>query len=169
METRGIRRWIKAVIITLAMSLLFIPAVKVHAASASGECGENLTWSLSDDGTVLTISGRGKMTDYSGSAYSGAVIPPWSTHMYEAGNSRIKQVILPEGITSIGDCAFEKCNSLSIINIPDSVISLGSNAFTCCVSLNSIQIPDSVEIIESYAFSECNNLDNITIPILIYT
>ncbi len=79
MEGRGIRRWIKAVFIALVMFLVFVPSVKARAAEHSGTCGDNLTWTLSDDETVLTISGSGRMKDFQHSSYNQGEIVPWST------------------------------------------------------------------------------------------
>ena len=70
----------------------------------------------------------------------------------------LTSVILPEGITTIGDDAFEDCDNLAAINIPNSVTSIGENAFICCYSLTSITIPDSVTSIGYYAFYDCTSL-----------
>ena len=71
---------------------------------------------------------------------------------------------IPDSVTSIGESAFENCNSLTSITIPDSVTEIGEEAFEDCFSLTSVTIPDSVTEIGSYAFSGCRNLTSITIP-----
>jgi len=73
-------------------------------------------------------------------------------------------VVIPEGVTKIGDYAFYRCNSLTSINIPDSVTKIGDYAFYRCNSLTSINIPDSVTKIGDYAFYRCNSLTSINIP-----
>ena len=65
---------------------------------------------------------------------------------------------IPDGVTSIGDSAFESCDSLTSIDIPDSVTSIGDSAFAKCISLTSITIPDSVASIGDNAFSYCKKL-----------
>lgn len=161
MEISGVRSWwIKVTIIVMAMFLFIVPAKKVYAEGRSGTCGDNLTWSLSDDETVLTISGSGEMGHYS----FRQNLAPWSEGDNEGGNSKITQVILPEGLVNIGSCAFYDCRSLTSINIPDSVTSIEGSAFSHCVSLTSINIPDSITSIEYNVFDNCCSLTSITIP-----
>ncbi len=63
--------------------------------------------------------------------------------------------VIPDSVTSIGECAFLECNSLTSIIIPDSVTSIGVCAFAQCNSLTSINIPDSVTTIANHAFAIC--------------
>ena len=114
---------------------------------ASGKCGDNLTWVLTDDG-VLTISGTGKMSDYP--ADTGA---PWF-----GWRDQITSVVIKSGAASIGSRAFCQCNKLTSITIPDGVASIGDFAFSPCSSLASITIPDSVTTIGKMAFNGCKSL-----------
>ena len=119
--------------------------IKADAATESGKCGDNLTWSLDTDTGVLTISGTGDM--YSWRSYS---FVPWVSNC-----SSIKTVVIGNSVTSIGSWAFGYCESLTNVTIPDSVTSIGDDAFLNCTSLTSVIIPDSVTIIDSYAFRGC--------------
>ena len=121
-------------------------------APKTGTCGSYLTWKLTSDGT-LTISGTGKMTDYS---YDN--LAPW----YD-DRSSIKSVIIEEGVTSIGDYTFYNCHSLTIVAIPDSVKSIGFNAFGDCTNLTAITIPDGVNTISSIAFQHSKSLNSINV------
>ena len=144
----------------LSCLLMVLLTVTVSAAEtvSSGTCGaegdgSNLTWTLDSDG-VLTISGSGRMMDYS---YYGCA--PW----YENRES-VRMVNIGEGVTYIGDFAFYGCSSLTRITIPDSVTSIGSGAFESCSSLPSVTIPDSVTSIGSSVFIGCTSLTSVTIP-----
>ena len=70
----------------------------------------------------------------------------------------VKEVIVPSSVTCIGDCAFERCDSLTSITIPSSVISIGDSAFGGCDSLTSITISSSVTCIGKNAFDRCSKL-----------
>ena len=173
----------------LCMLLTTVTALPITAnAASSGTCGDNLTWTLDDSGT-LTISGTGDMTNYS----------PSSDVPWYRSRSSIKTVIIENSVTSIGYRAFYDCSSLTSITIPDSVTSIGYRAFYGCSSLTSIKvsennlkyssqdgvlfdkekteliqcpggkvgsytIPDSVTSIGDSAFAGCNSLTSITIP-----
>ncbi len=76
----------------------------------------------------------------------------------------ITKVIIEEGVTTIGDSAFEDLDSLTSITIPDSVTAIGHYAFYGCKKLNTIIIPDSVTSIGHYAFYGCKKLNTIIIP-----
>ena len=119
----------------------------------SGSCGENVTWTLTADGT-LTISGTGAMTDYTYDSRS-----PWySCRTY------IKRVVMQQGVTSIGDHAFWDCSGLTSVTIPDGVTSIGDSAFSGCAALTSVEIPNGVTAIGGSTFSNCIRLAKVTIP-----
>ena len=167
---------------------LFAEDENVVASGTCGAQGENLTWVLTENGT-LTISGSGKMQDYSDSS-----VAPWYTK-----RTKILSVVVEDGVMSIGDWAFYDCGSLTSVTIPEGVTSIGSNAFSCCSSLGTItvangnenyasvdgvlfnkecttlvcypaghgaayQIPEGVTNIGDSAFSGCSSLTSVSIP-----
>ena len=102
---------------------------------------ENIVWDLETSTGVLTISGTGKMKDYS----SGK--SPWYNQ-----RTHIREVVINKGVASIGAHAFYDCNNLTSITIPEGVTSIGDGAFQYCSNLTSITLPKSVTHIGSRAF-----------------
>ena len=132
--------------------LLIILLVSLSAyAEKSGTCGDNLQWKLTDEG-VLTITGTGEMQDWHKSKPS-----PWHA------DKSVKQVIIGDGVTTIGSSAFSDCDSLTSVTIPNSVTTIGSSAFAGCSSLTSVTIPNSVTTIGHGAFYGCSSLTSVTI------
>ena len=98
-------------------------------AQTSGSCGDNLYWTLQD--STLIITGSGAMYDY----YSSENIP-WNDL-----RSSIKNVSLPNGMTSIAFSSFYECINLRSITIPNSVTNIyTNNPFNFCPSLISIEV-----------------------------
>ena len=118
-------------------------------AEKSGTCGANLKWHLTDDG-VLTISGKGEMYDHS--------------YFYLSGYSDIKRIIIGDGVTTIGNYAFNYCRSLTSVTIPNSVTKIGEGAFHSCSALTSVNIPNSVTKIDVATFIDCSALTSVNIP-----
>ena len=81
---------------------------------------------------------------------------------YPAGKSGSSYSV-PAGVTSIGFAAFS-CSSLNEVMMREGVISIGSSAFAGCTSLKEIKIPNSVRDIGYWAFNECSSLTSIAIP-----
>ena len=76
------------------------------------------------------------------------------------GNASIENIIIGDGVTSIGDEAFWYCPSLTSITIRNGVTSIGGWAFANCTSLTSVTIPDSVTSIGGYAFNNTAYYNN---------
>ena len=120
----------------------------------SGQCGDNLTWNL--DGSTLTISGTGDMYAYPVRSLSSSYrsTAPWSG---------VSNVIISEGVTSIGAGAFA-CQSITSITIPDSVKIIGEQSFAGCKSLANIDFGIGLNEIGSFAFQDCTSLTDVIIP-----
>ena len=74
------------------------------------------------------------------------------------------EFIVPDGVTSIGYCAFSKCTNLTSITLPNTLTNIGNGAFSNCTGLTAIEIPRGVTNIENRAFQNCINLTSITLP-----
>lgn len=130
----------------------FVPQAKLDNEET------NITWNVLDadkDGfdDTLVISGTGDMTEYEGENYV-----PW--HVYASG---ITQVIVEDGITSIGRYAFSNFKKLKNLNLGNDIKKIGSSAFVNCVSLQELNIPEQVTEIGWYAFQGCSLLKKVNL------
>ena len=142
----------------MKQKLLFIFALLCAVAQgawadASGWCGDGVTYSYVESTHTLTISGTGAMWDYNNDNQ------PWY-------GFSITNVVIGEGVTSIGDDAFFVYPSLLSVEIPASVTSIGGSAFYNCTGLTSVSFATGSQLasIGNYAFYNCTNLASITIP-----
>ena len=136
--------------IILICSIIPFGVFRVAASSVTTGTTGDCTWTL--DGTVLTISGEGAMSNYNNTSNQ----VPWGRNLTE--------VIIENGVTSIGNFAFYFCTALKSISIPSSVKSIGNSAFYYCNSLSGIVIPDNVTSIGSEAFSDCWKISEVKLP-----
>ena len=123
---------------------------------ASGWSG-SLTWKLRDDGT-LTFYGSGKMKNY-----ASKTDMPWYPY-----RDQFTHVVLEEGVTSIGDCAFYGMDIRSI-RIPDTVTSIGDFAFKNATRLENVVLPKGLTQLGNSAFYGCTGLEHIEIPASLWT
>ncbi len=127
---------------------------------ASGYCGAegdgtNLQWVLDPEGTII-ISGEGPMANYT-QAYEA----PWMDYSWY-----IYDVVIEEGVTTIGNYAFTFANLHNEpLFLPSTLESIGDYAFNYCSSVwGSLVIPENVKNIGQYAFQGCKYLDSLVLP-----
>lgn len=163
-----------------------VQAVETPTGPTEGNCGEGITWKLTED-TVpdwdleqgkpykLTIEGTGGIAFPDGE-------PPWKEY-----SPLITTLSISDGITSIGIFAFRGCASLKALTLPDSVETIGYYAFGDCYSLKTVvcgsglkeigghafllgtaltdvQLNSGLEKIGDFAFSGCWHLEEVSIP-----
>ena len=80
-----------------------------------------------------------------------------------AGNTEIRNIVLPEGTESIGKKAFSECTSLESVAIPESVTRIENGAFENCTSLKAVVIPERVSFLGDNAFHGCSGLRQLIV------
>lgn len=171
------KKRVLSLMLVLLMTLTLIPLESLAEAAASGtrgSKGDNLTWALDEENSVLTISGQGDMADYSEEAPA-----PWAecymeTVSVEKGVTGIGEyafssytaatIELPEGLERIGVYAFAQSECFSEIKIPDSVKSIGSGAFCRCIGLEKATLPQKLTELSDSLFEDCAGLTEVNIP-----
>ena len=126
---KTIHKFLLMITVVMLLCGLFAVTRQVSAAEIvkSGSCGDNVTYTLYNDGE-LVISGSGAMVNYSSPS-------PWY-------NNAVQKVVIENGVTSIGEFAFASCKQLLSITIPSSVTSIDSSAFSGCFNLINLHITD---------------------------
>lgn len=76
----------------------------------------------------------------------------------------IKDLVIPNSVTSISSYAFYGCKGLTSVTIPDNVSSIGQYAFSYCSGFTNVTLPNSLTSIEDRVFQRCSGLTSIIIP-----
>ena len=97
---------------------------------------------------------------------NGSVIPDGVRSIEERAFEKcnLEEIVLPDSLFSIGYCAFGKNKNLRRIEIPDSVAVLGESCFSGCINLESVTGMSGVISIERWAFSDCESLVELSLP-----
>lgn len=132
----------------LIVASLFLMLGSVSATVIKGACGTNLIYSLDTESGVLEIVGSGKMVT------KNTEYIPWQKY-----KPLITTIVLPNGLLTIGDYAFQDCINLTSVKIPTSVIAIGMSAFDGCDKLININVPKQVTRICKYAFRGITNVN----------
>ena len=144
-------------ILCLSIQTLTFNVSYAKEAATSGEYF-GVHWKYDKTNRTLTITGKGKMHDYSGdTVFADGDDCPWWDFSNET-----EKIVIGEGITHIGGSAFE-CFSVTSVLIPDSVTSIGEGVFDGCGKLKSIRLPDKLKKVGSI-FAGCTNLNNVILP-----
>jgi hypothetical protein len=138
MKTQKLIGWLIA-------ALVLLEGTCAYATVYSGECGENLTWTLNTEDSTLVISGHGAM---SGMCFAS-----------QQFRDVIKNVVFPDGLTSICDYAFGEnwntCKNLQSVVLPNSVVSVGKKAFISCIGIQEVRCGKGLKSIGDSAFLYC--------------
>lgn len=84
--------------------------------------------------------------------------------MESTGDMQLDEIVLNDGIKTLGNYAFWNFRNLKNIIIPESVTNIGESAFHGCTALSNLTLPDSITEIAGEAFSNCVSLGKVTLP-----
>ena len=168
----SVKKHILSILLAVLMLLSAVPLGMVDTAYAAetsgvaaqsyyvagGQCGDDLTWTLGSSGT-LTISGTGPMYGYS------LFKNPWcDSALRNSGiSTRVKNVEISSGVTTLGAYALSACDSMVSVSLPETLLAVGESCFFSSTALHNISIPNSVRSIGDCAFSGCNGLTRVTL------
>ena len=125
---------------------------------------QGLAYILKDDGTY-EVSGIGTCQDTNlviPNEYDGKPVTSIGNQAFDECNS-LTTLIIGENVMNIGDHAFRDCKSLTTVTFSDSVVNIGDSTFSGCSSLTSVALPDSMKSIGDYAFYACSSLTSVII------
>ncbi len=139
-------------VIQVANAALWYEKFKGNVNGTFSDTYEPLRCNYNEDTKTLTLS--------------GTVIPsydypderPWKDCVAEVEN-----IVIENGVTRIGEAAFEGCESLTTVTIPASVTTIGDYAFLGCERLTTVTIPASVTSIGYGVFGYCSNIATMTV------
>lgn len=87
----------------------------------------------------------------------------YAKHIYSDEDTEITDLVIPEGVTSIGSDAFVRCEGITSVSFPSTLETIGDNAFAHS-GLTSVVIPQGITMINDGTFQYCRNLTSVTIP-----
>lgn len=146
-------------IISATLSFLLLGAFIASPVVASADSTDS-----SGDFTIY----EGELVSYNGAG--GAVsIPDGVTSIgacafQSAQGATITSIVIPNTVTSIEDYAFNGCANLTSVEIPSSVTSMGDGVFEYCTNLSNVTFDGSLSCISDYTFEDCSSLKSITFP-----
>lgn len=127
--------------------------VTVTGDGTSGTMNDTVIWKFTPENGTLDISGTGTV----GNNIS-LIFVPWLQF-----GSRIKSIVINDGIEKIASYSFLNCKSVEKVTLPETLTSIGAKSFYGCANLTTVFIPKNVNEIGSYAFGYDEKLIEIKV------
>ena len=109
---------------------------------------------------------KGILKEYNGPG-GDVMIPEGVTHIGEkvfSGYKTLRSIIIPESVTEIGNFAFQDCTGLQIVIIPKAVTKIHDGVFRYCLNIHTVILPNGITDIGCEAFCGCENLQGMILP-----
>ena len=158
-----------AALIPLAFVSLSVGSVAAMSASGywAGYDGyaEGYYYTEKADGTVAVAA-----VEYDGAEatipaeLSGRKVTEVLAPFRLTGRGDVRTLVIPEGVTSIGEYAFSSFGNLRSVTLPSTLETVGYGAFRSCAALTEIELPEGLTTIEGWAFAFCGNLQSVALP-----
>lgn len=144
----------KKIISVLAAVCILLSAIPFGVISFAEDDGTDpaITWNYDEETKTLTVEGTGAMEDYASLSDR-----PWNELEPE-------NIVVGEGITSIGNSSFSSIQTVKSIQLPSGLEKIGDEAFYLCTAVERVEFPDSIKVIGKSSFSQCTAITEITLP-----
>jgi hypothetical protein len=76
----------------------------------------------------------------------------------------LSDVVLPDGLTAIGECGFARCSALTAVVLPDTLFFLGDGAFQHCEAITHVRLPEYLTELGNEVFLQCSSLAAVVLP-----
>lgn len=121
---------------------------------------------MSDDGVLYTKDGKTLHTYPKGKTGVSFTVPDGVETIlsFAFACSKLESIILPDGLNTIGNSAFEDCSCLKSITFPEELKEIGDCAFNYCESLTEVTLPSGITTVNFSLFGGCTNLERVVLP-----
>ena len=132
---------------------LYIPYFS-HSPLKTLRIGRNLKYAFGEDASPFKDK-----TTLTRVAFTGNFVTNLYNNLFD-GCTGITSISLPETLQSINGYAFRNCSQLSEIVVPEGVTTVGEHCFENCTSLTSVSLPTTLKVLENHLFKNCNQLES---------
>ena len=144
-----------SIILSLLMIISTISFMPFEAfADESGICGDGVSYTYYASAKTLEITGNGAMYDFT----------PESPAPFAALSDQAEYIYIREGVTHVGDLAFECFTNVTNISVEGTVKHIGMGAFASCTNLKEANFSEGLESIGAGAFCDCGEITDLSIP-----
>ena len=155
------------VLVGAVFGLTYLGILNNPFSSTSGTDGiqsQNWTYQLDEEGNAVLISYKGRESaPLIPAEIDGHIVTALGEELF-AGNTKIKEISIPNTVTELGPSIFNGCSELTTITLSDGITAIPEKTFWGCINLKVIQLNENLKSIGRNAFSGCSSLSYISMP-----